>query len=120
MTEILFTANKKIHESVDLNFQFQQRAFTRASEHYSKLQTHILPRRLAKIVRTLSSSDLMSGRRKRGALGQTKLASTEIYMKRAAKEDREGPLWTHVASSMTRVVAKCFYYRRKPLGLATL
>lgn len=44
MIEILFTANKKIHESVDLNFQFQQGAFTRASEHSSKLHTRSSPK----------------------------------------------------------------------------
>lgn len=91
MMEIPYTAKKKIHESVISIFSFNK-AFTRASENSSKLHTRSFPKTLANVVRALSSSDLMAGRRKRGALGRTKVSACGNIPETSFVEDREGPV----------------------------
>lgn len=46
MIEILFTANNKIHASVDLNFEFQQKELLLVPVNTLRNYTYVPPRRL--------------------------------------------------------------------------
>lgn len=98
MIEILFTADKKIHASGNLNFQFQQKELLLVPVNTLRNYTYVPPRRLWRRLSVPSHHQTLSLREEREELwGRQKLAPAEIYRKRASRKtekDRFRLMWS--------------------------